>query len=268
MSANINNRNDSYSLQENHNVFEAAFIVLREAAELLLLGEATLLGLGQAGHPELRRRYHVGTVVGIACGLALGGWAGPQLPNNALAGAVGLAFMVSVLALACTLLSSAMKIRERAFDRVEVWVNRPWGRSAVWIVALIIGLRETLEAVVMLVALDQRQPSRMVGAGMIVGLLGVALMVFAYKTLKERVKLLALFRFSAVLVSLIAVQLLLAHAGGMLVQRLGDENGRIWVEVANAVLPGGAWHVWICAALMAAPLWILARSWWSEAAER
>ena len=223
--------------------------------------------LTQAGHPELRRRYNVGTVLGIAAGLGLGAWVGPQLADSALVGIVSLIFLIGVLALASTLLSSAMKIRERAFGSVELWVDRPWGRSAVWVVAVIIGLRETLEVVVMLVALEQRQPSANLGMGVLIGLLGVGLMVFAYKTIKERVKLLALFRFSAILVSLLAVQLLLTLAGTLVLREFGDE-GQWWVAVANALLPGGAWYAWVCAALMAIPLWIVLRSWWWETEER
>lgn len=248
-------------------VFEAAFIVLRESAEVLLLGQAATLGMAQAGHPELKQRYHLGTFAGIACGLALGAWLGPRLAESALAGTIGLVFMVSVVALTCTLLSSAMRLQAHAFDRAERWAQRPWARFAVLLVALVIGLRETLEAVFMLAALHQRQPTQALGSGVLLGLLGTVLMVLAYRTLRERVKLLALFRLSAVLVSLIAIQLLLEHAGTMLVRRLGDEHAA-WANMVQAVLPGGAWNTWVCGALMVAPLWILARSWWWETSQR
>ncbi|REM30091.1 hypothetical protein DSI31_14915, partial [Mycobacterium tuberculosis] len=72
--------------------------------------------------------------------------------------------------------------------------------------------------------------------------------------LRIRSGLLVLFRASALLLSLLSIQMMLHGISDLLRLQATARGGDAWPAAIDPFLEGGALHFWLCAALMLVPL--------------
>jgi high-affinity Fe2+/Pb2+ permease len=158
------------------------------------------------------------------------------------------------------LLAAQGAIRAHVQALVEKWLERP--SAPLWLLAFscVASLRETLEAGLFLRGLWLRTGGAGVLEGAVLGLAGAACLAVAWRGLGTRVGMLAAFRLSAALLSLLAIQMMLGA--------LAEYRARHLEALAAPVLPQGRWFGAFCAVLMVPPVAYILRCWWRESAPR
>jgi len=128
--------------------------------------------------------------------------------------------------------------------------------------------RESLEIAVFVRAIGARAGMVDAALGVLLGVAATGLLLPAWKWLHLRARLLLAFRVSALLLALLAIQLLLYSVADLLrIPELRDD-GVAWALTVAPFFEEGARHAWLCAVLMLPPLYWVLRGWWSETAAR
>ena len=250
-------------------MFDAFVLTLRELAELVLTAGALLALLPHGGRPRLLSAAAAGLAVGAGLGVQMAWWL-VAMPLSPVAEAIlTTALALGVLLMASGMLASARAIRTRTQVFIEAWLEHRAAPCIVFGFAVLVTLREALELTVFLRSIWLRDGPADALAGALSGMLGAACLVVAWRHLRLRLGLLAAFRVSALLLSLLAIEILLAGLGSLLqvlLPQMGAAGSTLQVEAL--FLEGGRWYGWVYAALMALPLLSFIRGWWQESAVR
>ncbi|MGC3985685.1 MAG: hypothetical protein QM777_13730 [Pseudorhodoferax sp.] len=247
---------------------EAAFLVLRECAELLLIAWAAQACLIRAHREELVPRLRQGIVAGVALGMLLVAWIVRHPWTPRAEAVLSMLLGASVLFMATAMLSSKVAIR----DHVGRWLLAAIeARSAPLIVAAFVGLaalRETLEIGLFLYAAEGAEGWPMLAAGALLGGAAAALAAMAFRTLQSRIPLLAVYRLSSLLLCLLAIELTLGGLGQFLATFPHPPLPGFGAMV-DLLTPEHTGFRYLCLGLMLVPAAMVLRSWWTEAgAER
>jgi FTR1 family protein len=247
-------------------VFDAFVVVLRESAELILILASLVACLRTAKAGRLLPWVAVGTGIGLLLGAGLSLWLIASDIDPRWSAGLTFVLAVGVLLMVSTMLVTANAIRSRTQALVEVWLERPSAPLVMMAFSTVVAFRETLEVGLFLRSQWLRAEGVDVLGGAALGLAGVVCLAVASRKLSTRIGLLTAFRLSALVLSLLSIQMMLgalaefAHAS--------TEAGvgvHLWALAAPA-LPEGRWYGWLCAALMSVPVAFVLRSWWRESA--
>ncbi|QIL73230.1 hypothetical protein G7048_24505 [Diaphorobacter sp. HDW4B] len=243
-------------------MFDSFVVVLRELAELILIIYALVAALraGNGGH--LIGWVCSGTALGLVLSAVVSGWLLSDAVDPRWAAGLTLVLAIGVIVMVCSLLATARSIQLRVQNLVEDYAAKPTASVVVFAFALIAALREGMEAILFLRGMALRGDLSDAVIGGLMGVVCAALLTLASRKLGVRVGALAVFRASALLLSLLAIQMILGSVQEILhVPSIDPAFG----QALAPVLPEGAWHGWTCAALMLIPLFYLFKGWWSEA---
>ena len=250
-------------------VFDAFSVVLRESAELILILGALVASLRTANGERWLPWVAAGVLAGCAAGAGLTLWLVSAHIDPRWAAGLTFLLALGVLVLASTLLAAQGAIRARVQVLVEAWLERPSAPLLLLAFSFVASLRETLEAGLFLRGLWLRADGAGVLEGAALGLAGVACLVVAWRGLGVRVGVLAAFRLSAALLSLLAIQMMLGALAEYLAHAAPTSAwARHLRALAAPVLPQGRWFGVLCAVLMLPPVAYILRCWWREAVPR
>lgn len=244
-------------------------ITLRELAELALI-VATLGACLRESHPLRWVRWMwlsavLGMLIGGALGASLLDWAEMDLRSTSvvhIAVALGIVFMVSTSLIA----ESRIALETRA--RLAGALAHP---MAPWLVAgfaCFFAGREVFEIVVLVNSVWKPEKAAAQLSGVALGGVVALALALSWKRVGARVEGLALFRLSALVTAVVAVELLLDGVGGYLYAEGTARPGYQWMVDASRALEAGGWVGWVCAALLAAPALQVFRSIWRSTAAR
>lgn len=243
-------------------MIEAAFLVLRECAELMLIAWTVRACLIRVQRRELVRHLHIGLAVGALLGalmvhlLTTRNWSARA--DAVLSIALGLA----VLSMASAMLSSRLAIDSHVGKWLQDAIDAPSGYAFVALFSALAALRETVETGIFLHAVTAEHGWRDAVGGAVLGLVAALMVALAFRTLQARVPLLAIFRLSSLLLCLIAIQLTLEGLGGLLATWPRLEG----LGLVDVLTPGHSAYGYLCALLMLGPVTVVIRRWWGESA--
>lgn len=240
-------------------------VILRELAELFLIVSALQDYVRQSSKSNMSAHILPGVALGIGLGLlvAMGAAAFSSLDPR-LSALITMAFSFSIVVVACGMFSSASGLRSGVQDALEGWLERGNARFVLLGFSAFIAFRETLEIALFIDAIAARQGIQEAAEGAWLGFGCAAVLFIGYRAIRASVDLRAAFRISALLLSMLAIQVLL-QGFGELVQALVLLNGETpWVKATEPFLAGGEWYGWVCAGLMSIPAALMLRAWWTE----
>jgi high-affinity iron transporter len=187
-------------------VWQGFTIALREGLESFLIVALTLAYLRKTGRATLARAVVLGIVVSVlvstGAGLLLGRAANQPLWEGVLAGAAVL--LVSSLLVYMLRAASTMKAdMERRIDRAAA------GFGGVFLFTVLMITREGMETALLVTTALFQMRSASVVAGLLLGLLGAALVGLTWARLGRRVNVGILLKVSAAFLSVFLLQLAL-----------------------------------------------------------
>lgn len=247
-------------------VFDAFTVVLREAAELILIVGALVASLRSAQAERLLPWVAAGTILGGVFGTTLSLWLISAAIDPRWTAALTFVLAAGVLLMVSTMLVGQGAIRSRTQALVAVWLEWPSAPLVLMAFCAIAGFRETLEAGLFLRSLWLRGAGADVAVGAALGLSGVIFLAAASRQLTTRIGVLAAFRLSAVVLCLLSVQMMLGALAEFAQASVSAGHGAAFWAQAAPVLPEGQWYAWVCTLLMAAPVLCMLRTWWRESA--
>lgn len=241
-------------------VLESAFVVLREAAELLLIVVAIHTFLHRASRADAVGAMWIGLTLGVVAGLALvvavvfQAWG--ERGNAVLSIAMG----VAVMAMAIVMLSSRTAIDAHVSNLLEQALEGSGTRWLVGGVAAFSAFRETAETGVFLLSAIQTHGVTSSMSGAVLGM-GVAVAaVLVYRERRPRLPLMLIYRVSTLLLCLLSIQLVLDGIAALVNSPSIAAGGLAWA----ALQAGTREYYTLCAALMVLPLFLVTRRWWRE----
>lgn len=243
-------------------MFDAFAVVLRESAELILILASLVACLRSARAGHLLRWAAGGTLAGCALGAGLGLWLIASDIDARWTAGLTFVLAIGVLLMVSSMLVAASTIRSRTQALVEVWLERPAAPLVVLAFSMVVAFRETLEVALFLRSQWLRTEAGDVVAGAVLGLVGVACLAIASRRISTRIGLLAAFRVSALVLSLLSIQMMLGAVAEFM--HASGAAGVPLLAWAAPALPEGRWYGWVCAALMSVPVVSVLRSWWRE----
>nr|WP_284428161.1 FTR1 family protein [Acidovorax sp. SUPP2522] len=239
-------------------------MVLRESAELILILGSLVASLRSTKAEHLLPWVAGGATTGCAAGVALCLWLASSSVDSRWTAGLTFVLAFSVLLMVSTMLVAQSTIRSRTQTLVANWLEKPAAPLIVLAFCALAGLRETLEAGLFLRSLWIRADSSDVLVGATLGLVGVPCLAIASLKLSTRIGILAAFRLSALLLSLLAIQMMLGSLAEFARASAGSDGTDS--HLLQIVLPNGRWYTWFCAALMFIPASFIVRGWWKESA--
>lgn len=246
-------------------MFDAFAVTLRELAELMLI----VLSLGACLVHARRARLLPYIAWGLVLGLVPAAAIAVLLMDAAFDGMVEAALStvmgLGVLLVAMRMAASEGHIRSRVQLALEAWLDRPGAAAVVVAFVALAAFRESLEVAVFMRSISARSGTVDALVGMMFGMVAAGLLVPIWKWLRIRSGLLMVFRASALLLSLLSIQMLLHGISEL--HRLQSASGRElpWAAAIEPFLEGGAQYFWLCGALMVIPLLHMVRGWWAGA---
>lgn len=244
-------------------MFGTFIITLRELAELALIVATLGACLKEANQHRLVRLMLFSVVAGMAVGGAMGAslldWAEMDVRST---GMLHMGLALGILLLVSTSLIAESRI---ALD-THAWVKGALdSRMAPWVVALFACLlagREVFEIVVLVNSVWK--PEKAVGQilGMLAGGATIAVLAVAWKRVGPLIEGLALFRLSALVTGVVAVELFLDGAADYLYAEGMAQPEYHWMVSLSRGLEAGSWVGWVCTAIMALPALLVFRSIW------
>jgi high-affinity iron transporter len=245
-------------------VFDAFAVMLRESAELILILASLVACLRSARAGHLLRWTAAGAMAGCTLGAGLSLWLIASDIDARWTAGLTFVLAVGVLLMVSTMLVTATSIRSRTQALVEVWLERPSAPLVILGFATVVAFRETLEVGLFLRSQWLRAEGLDVLAGAALGVLGVVCLVIASRKISTRIGLLAAFRVSALVLSLLSIQMMLGALAEFAHESVAAGADAQLLAWARPALPEGRWYGWMCAALMSVPVVCVLRSWWRE----
>lgn len=244
-------------------MWEASFVVLREAAELIFIALSARAYLLRIDRADLLTPLARGVAGGALAASALVLMLSLTDCDDHVEAALSIGLGLSVLFMAIAMLSSRTAIDHHVRGRLEDYLDGPAGVSTVLAFGAFASFREFFEAGLFLQTITNDHGWMEAVGGIALGGMATGLMVLAYRSLQSRFSLYALFRLSTLVLSLIAIQLTLEGLG-MLFSLYTKDTSDFLQTLATTLTPGSAAYGYICAALMAGPLYLVVRHWWRE----
>ncbi len=246
-------------------MFDVFAVTLRELAELLLV-LGTLVGcLRAAGRRRPAGPVAAGLGAGLACAAAFGGWLYRQPADSLVLILLTMGMALGMLLTIGTLLFTIRDIRRRADAWASAWQGRPAMAWAAGGLALLATLRESAELLLYLRMAARAHPQDAVAWGLALGVLAAACLALAWRSLRTRVSLGLVFRISALLLTLLTVEMLLECLPDLLRSpALADGPGAGLAAWLDELLTSSLWYYGLGAALAALPLLAMLRRWWGE----
>lgn len=244
-------------------MFDAFVVVLRELAELILILYALLASLRSRNGDQLMPWVCAGTVAGLAIAAVLCGWLLSDAVDPRWTAGLTLVLAFGVAVMASTLLATARAIQLRVQTFVEESALQPAAPAVVFFFAMVAAFREALEAGLFLRAVAQDDTWVAVTWGAVLGCLSAVVLAAASRRIGIRVGALAAFRVSALLLSLLTIQMMLGSLHEL--AHVQGADPAFWTRL-SPILPDGAWYGWACTLLMLIPLTYMVRGWWFETA--
>lgn len=241
-------------------MFDAAFVVLRELAELLLILMAVRECLKRSGRTQLLGSAVLAVVVGC-----LLGWSTMALVVDGQQG-VRVEAVVSILLGAATLwiassmLSSERAIQERVEDTLASLLDSRQAVLAIVAYCGLAGLRESMEVFIFLRSAAALHEPADIALGIAMGLVTVAAACIAFRSIWGKLKLLTIYRISTVLLCFVSVKLILEGLIVLLTEV--SAPGSSSMSALRGHDPIDVTHVALLVTLW--PTWILLRRWWQE----
>ncbi|MFM9925569.1 hypothetical protein VLK31_21450 [Variovorax sp. H27-G14] len=246
-------------------MFDAFAVTLREFAELVLIVGSLGAYLHKKGRRELFACIGWGLVLGLmlasALALVLIDASFGSAAEAALAAAMGCGMLVMAIGMG----ASAGNIRGRVQLFFDAWLERPGAGIAVIAFVALASFRESLEVAVFARAIHVRVGVSDTLTGMALGVAAAGLLWPAWRWLHMRAGLLMVFRLSALVLSLLSIQLLLHGVAQLLQTPMFASAGPGLVAAVEPFLAGGPRYGFLCAALMLGPVVLLMRGWWRRA---
>ncbi|MBF5004312.1 FTR1 family protein [Diaphorobacter caeni] len=244
-------------------MFDSFVVVLRELAELILIIYALVAALRAGQGERLIPWVTAGTLAGLGLAAVLCSWLLSDAVDPQWTAGLTLVLALGVIVMVCTLLATAHAIEERVRGFVERYSGLVVAPLVVLVFALIAALREGLEAGLFLRMVVRRGDASEALVGALLAIACAVLLTGASRRIGVRVGALAAFRASALLLSLLAIQMVLGAIQEVLHAPGADPA---LGQALAPILPEGAWYAWTCTALMLIPLLYLLKGWWSGAA--
>ena len=249
-------------------MFDAFAITLRELAELILIVGSLHVCLRESRRFSLIKYVGWGLGLGLAPAAALSVLLMDASVDRNVSAGLSTLMAVGILVMATSMAASVRQIRGRVHLFHEAWLD---SQAAPFLVVAFVALsafRESLEIAVFVRAIGARSGMADAAAGVLLGVAATGLLLPAWQWLHLRARLLLAFRVSALLLALLAIQLLLYSVADLLrIPELRDD-GVAWALTVAPFFEEGARHAWLCAVLMLPPLYWVLRGWWSETAAR
>ncbi len=238
-------------------------ITLRELAELALILGTLYACLNAARRAQWLAAMAAGTLLGALIGGAMGAslldWAEPDLRTTAVAHiamALAILFLVSTSLLAESRIALDTRARlGRALEHAQA----PWAVAGF---ACFVAGREVLEIVVLLNSVWKPEKAAAQQGGVVLGLAMATALVLLWKRVGPQVESLALFRLSALVTGVVAVEMLVDGAADFLYLEGMERPGYGWMVGLSQALETGAWLGWVSIAIMALPALLVFRSIW------
>lgn len=245
-------------------MFDAFFITLREAAELLLCAEALRNCLRERGLHALLVHVRLGVAGGVAVAAAVL-LALTQATFDPRIGALAtIVFAGAMMFLAVGMLCSVRSLRTGMSTSVNAWIDRACTPLTVAAIMGLVTAREVIEIAIFLRgAWSDAGPGDVV-TGALLGIVASFLVWVAYRATGARAGLYAAFRISALLLALISAELLVSG-----LDTLADAQARLDPQSTaatgfNLVVEHGAQEGWLFVLLMLFPTFAFLRGWWTE----
>lgn len=235
---------------------------LRELAELMLIVGALGACLFQTRRLRLMPYIAWGLVLGLVPAAALAVVLMDAAFDGVVEAALSTVMGFGVLLVAMSMAASAGSIKSRVQILIEGWLERRGAPAIIVGFIALAAFRESLEVAVFMRSISARSGVAEALAGMLLGMVAAGLLVPIWKWLRIRSGLLVLFRASALLLSLLSIQMMLHGISDLLRLQATARGGDAWPAAIDPFLEGGALHFWLCAALMLVPLLHMVRGWW------
>ena len=245
-------------------MFESLFVVLRECAELLLI-VVTMRGfLQHRAQGHFMRWLYLSLVAGAAGGALLVVLLVQYSSNGYLAAMLSLVLGLSVLIFAVAMLSSQPAINRHVRDHLADYVDQPMGAVAICAFAAVAAFRESFELGIFLrsAAMDNGFAAALQGA--LIGVAMVAAGLLLLRAIQAHWVFSLIFRLSTLLLCLLAIQLTLEGANGLLTMLSTAHDPEADHALAWLLTPGQTSYAYLCAALMVWPLSRVLKSWRTE----
>lgn len=242
----------------------SVLILLREGAELLIILAAFRKLLIDSGRHDLLRALRTGVLLGaLLTAVAVAGFAWSE-PGKLTVSILTLVCAIGVLAVVTGYLRSTGDAQRHVRKVASTMVGRRRGGVIVAAFAALILFREGAEAAIALHAMNDRLSL----GGLLAGASIAAAMLYAgsvaWQRIKDRHAIQLLYRISALLLSVVAVEMLLDGLFGLMQAGVLPFDDH-WVEAVRPFAAGGALHAGLCAVLAALPIAMLIRAWWLAA---
>jgi high-affinity iron transporter len=248
-------------------MWESAFLVLREAAELIFIALSACAYLRRIGRGDLLSHLTHGWVGGGVVAAAVVVLLSLNECDDRVEAALSIGLGLSVLFMAIAMLSSRNAIDEHVRGRMEDYLEGRAGVRTVVALGAFASFRETFETGVFLHAFIVENGLGPALAGTALGVALTGLMAVSYRSLQSRISLFALFRISTLVLSLIAIQLILEGIGALMIIYARGPSDTLQLA-AESLTPGQPSYFYVCLALMLGPLYLVVRHWWHETSAR
>ncbi len=241
-------------------MLDVAFVILRELSELLLILLAVGKCLENAARPDLRRAAVVAAFVGCAVGwgvmsVAVSGPHGPRIEAVA-----GVLLGIAILWMANAMLFSDQAIRARVEDALASLLGGPRALFAVVACCGLAGMRESMEVFVFLRSAAADHAPADVVRGAAIGIATVAAVCLAFRSLWGKLRLLAIYRVSTLLLFFLSVRLIIGGlsslAGDLAAAHPGSSMPSLLLDHAHATRLAWLATLW--------PTLVFLRRWWRE----
>lgn len=241
-------------------MLDVAFVILRELSELLLI----LLAVGRCLKGTARQALQRVAVAAAFMGCALG-WGVMAMAVQGEHGlrveaAASVLLGAATLWMANAMLFSARAIQARVDDVLAPWPGRPAAAIAVVAYCGLAGMREGMEAFVLLRSVAADHGPAEVAGGIGLGVAAVAAACLAFRSLWGRLRLMALYRVSTLLLCFVSAKLIIGGLSQLLAGLADGPTG--W---AAPLVPGDDASTTRMALLITLwPALVFLRRWWRE----
>lgn len=244
-------------------MLDAFLVTARELTELLLCAQAVRVLLVERRLQSMLGAVRAGMALGLAASLVIALLLSAHRFDPFWSAAGSLAFGALMMSLSVGMLSSREEIQDGVRHRLSDWLElacRPWVIAA-FMAALT--LREGLEVFFFLQADSGHTAAAALTTGITLGVAVALSAAWLYRRVETRGSLLAAFHLSALLLALVAIEMLVGGVAALARLQAGQSSPALAVSAAHAMVADDSWTLWLSAGLMAFVAQRFVRAWWT-----